>query len=302
MAPNVTRKNKKIEKCKSAMATRSPWRLAKSYSRLLIIPMLFLSLFFLLPLILVVWRSVSDPSLGIENYHLIFSSSVQITVIRNTIETAFIVAIICLVVSYPIAFILSESEGIKAKIIIALILIPLWTSVVIRSYSWMVIFQRQGVLNEALLSIGITKEAIRFLPSTFANNVGMVHIMLPFMILPLLANMKAIDRGLLRAASVLGANPIQAFVKIFLPLSLPGITAGSALVFMMSLGFYVTPALLGGPRNMMAAVLIEQQANQLLNWGLASAISTLLLLITSIIYIIYIRVSETDLSRQQESN
>ena len=119
----------------------------------------------------------------------------------------------------------------------------------------------------------------------------MIHIMLPFMILPLVANMRAIDRSLLRAAEVMGADPIQSFVRVYLPLSLPGIGAGSALVFMMSLGFYVTPALLGGPKHMMAAVLIEQQANGLLNWGLASALATVLLLVTVSIYLLYVRMT-----------
>src|SRR5262249_26496675 len=123
--------------------------------------------------------------------------------------------------------------------------------------------------------------------------VGMVHIMLPFMVLPLVAGMRTIDRSLLRAAEVMGATPAQAFAKIFLPLSMPSVAAGSVLVFMMSLGFYITPALLGGPRHTMAAVLIEQPANQLLNWGLASALATLLLVATVAIYLLYTRVTRT---------
>jgi ABC-type spermidine/putrescine transport system permease subunit I len=159
----------------------------------------------------------------------------------------------------------------------------------------MVVFQRRGVLNEAIGSVraafGDPHMPIQFLPGTLAVNVGMIHIMLPFMILPLVANMRGIDPRLMRAAEVMGASPTQAFLRIFLPLSLPGIMAGSALVFMMSLGFYVTPALLGGPRHMMAAVLIEQQANQLLNWGLASALATLLLVVTLAIYLVHTRVA-----------
>jgi ABC-type spermidine/putrescine transport system permease subunit I len=132
---------------------------------------------------------------------------------------------------------------------------------------------------------------VRFIPGALAVHVGMVHIMLPFMVLPLIANMRAIDRSLLRAAEVLGASPIQSFLRVFLPLSLPGVSAGCALVFMTSLGFYVTPALLGGPRHTMAAVLIEQQANGLLNWGLASALATILLAVTTLIYVGYARLT-----------
>ena len=132
---------------------------------------------------------------------------------------------------------------------------------------------------------------MRFLPGSIALHVGMVHIMLPFMILPLLANMRAIDGSLLRVAEVMGANPLQSFLRVYLPLSFPGIGAGALLVFMMSLGFYITPALLGGPQHMMAAVLIEQQANGLLNWGLASALSTVLLVVTVSIYLLYVRMT-----------
>ena len=194
-------------------------------------------------------------------------------------------------IAYPVAYAMAGAEGTKLHVIAAFVIVPLWTSVVIRSYAWMVVFQRRGVLNDALMSLGLTSEPVRFLPGSLAVHVGMVHIMLPFMILPLVANMRAIDRLLLRAAEVIGANPLQAFVRVFLPLSLPGISAGSALVFMMSLGFYVTPALLGGPKHMMAAVMIEQQANGLLNWGLASALSTILLAMTVLIYLAYLRVT-----------
>lgn len=276
---------------KATAAQRPSWHISRSYARLLVLPALFLLVFFLWPLARVVSRGFTDPSLGFGNYLQIFASTVQLTVLRNTIETAAIVAFLCLLIAYPIAYLISEARGLKLQIMMALVIIPLWTSVVIRSYAWMVVFQRRGVLNEALLSIGLTTEAIRFLPGALAVHVGMVHIMLPFMVLPLLANMKAIDRSLLRAAGVMGANPIQSFMRVFLPLSLPGISAGTALVFMMSLGFYVTPALLGGPRHMMAAVLIEQQANQLLNWGLASALSTVLLVLTTAIYLVYVRVT-----------
>ena len=148
---------------------------------------------------------------------------------------------------------------------------------------------RMGVY-ELLVTTGFAEKPFHFLPGTLAVNVGMVHIMLPFMLLPMLATMRSIDRTLISAAGVLGANPWVAFRKIFFPLSLPGVGAGSALVFMMSLGFFITPALLGGPQHMMAAVLIEQQANQLLNWGLASALSTVLLVLTSVIYLIYLKV------------
>ena len=272
-------------------AKNLPWQISRVYSRLLTLPALFLFIFFFWPLTRVVVRGFIDPNLGLSNYAEIFSSPVHLRVIWNTVETAAVVTVLCLFISYPVAYAMANASGNKLRLIAALVIVPLWTSVVIRSYAWMVVFQRRGVLNNLIVSLGLSSEPLRFLPGSIAVHVGMIHIMLPFMILPLVANMRAIDRSLLRAAEVMGADPIQSFVRVYLPLSLPGIGAGTALVFMMSLGFYVTPALLGGPKHMMAAVLIEQQANGLLNWGLASALATVLLLVTVSIYLLYVRMT-----------
>src|SRR5918994_1549199 len=198
------------------------------------------------------------------------SEASSAAVMSNTIETAGVVTLICLLIAYPVAYVMSEARGAKLQLLAVFVVVPLWTSVVIRSYAWMVVFQRRGVLNEALGTLGWIDEPIRFLPGTIAVNVGMVHIMLPFMILPLVAAMRGIDRSLLRAAGILGAGPFTAFRKIFLPLLLPGVLAGAALGFMMSLGLFITPAL---------------------DWGMASALSTLLLLLTLAIYGVYVRIA-----------
>jgi ABC-type spermidine/putrescine transport system permease subunit I len=234
-------------------------------------------------------RSVADPAWGLGNYQRVFSSGPYLRVLWLTVETATIVTALCLVLAYPFAWAMSRARGSLLRIMVALVLVSLWTSVVIRSYGWMVVFQRRGILNQALDVLGLTDQPVNFIPGAIAVHVGMVHIMLPFMILPIAANMRSIDRSLLSAASVLGASPWHAFVRIFLPLTLPGVAAGSAVVFMMSLGFFITPALLGGPRHTMAAVLIEQQANSLLDWGLASALSAVLLAVTTAIYAVYLR-------------
>ena len=268
-----------------------PWSTTGFYAWLLAVPTGFLVLFFVWPLLRVIWRSFTDPGLGIENYATVFGDGPYLIVLWNTIETAATVTFICLLIAYPVAYVMARARGTALQVMAALVLIPLWTSVVIRSYAWMVVFQRRGVLNDLLLASGLVDTPVRFLPGSFGVHVGMVHIMLPFMILPLLSSMRSIDMTLLRAASVLGASPANAFMKVFLPLSLPGVNAGVALVFMTSLGFYVTPALLGGPRHMTAAVLIEQQANTYLNWGLAAALATTLLVITLAIYLVYLRLT-----------
>lgn len=268
-----------------------PWSATGLYSWLLAVPTAFLAVFFAWPLLRVIWRGFVEPNPGLENYATVFGGGPYLIVLWNTIETAATVTVLCLVIAYPLAYVMAKTRGRMLQVMAALVLIPLWTSVVIRSYAWMVVFQRRGVLNDFLLATGMVDAPVRFLPGSFGVHVGMVHIMLPFMVLPLVSAMRSIDGTLLRAAAVLGASPPGAFLKVFLPLSLPGVNAGVALVFMTSLGFYVTPALLGGPRHMTAAVLIEQQANTYLNWGLASALATTLLVVTLAIYLVYLRLT-----------
>ena len=267
------------------------WTLQGGNALLLLPPGAFLLLFFFWPLLRVVTRSVVEPQLGFGNYARVFGGGPFLRVLWITVETAGVVTLISLLLAYPLAYAIARARGRRLTLLMIFVLIPLWTSVVIRSYGWMIIFQRQGVLNDVLLSLGLTDSRLTLLPGGLAVHVGMVHIMLPFMILPLAAAMRGIDMSLLRAAEVLGAPPHRRFLEIFLPLSLPGVSAGIALVFMTSLGFFITPALLGGPRFTMAAVLIEQQADVQLDWPLASALATTLLLITTALYVVYLKLT-----------
>jgi ABC-type spermidine/putrescine transport system permease subunit I len=267
------------------------WSLERDYRWLLFLPALLLAMFFLWPIARVAIRSFTDPTLSLSNYVRIFTSGFYLQVIVNTVQSAAVVTLLSLLIAYPVAYAIAAARGRGIRILLAIVVVSLWTSAVIRSYAWMILFQRKGVLNDALIAMGLLSNPVSFVPGTLVVNVGMVHIMLPIMILPLLANMRSIDRSLLLAANVMGANNFAAFWRIFLPLSLPGVSAGVALVFLMSLGFFVTPALLGGPRHMMVAVLIEQQANSMLNWGLASALATLLLLLTIGLYAAYARLN-----------
>jgi len=269
----------------------APWSVADFYRLLAAPPALVLALFFVLPILGVIWRGFSDPAPGLTNYRRLFADGPYVQSLWLTVTTALLVTVLCLITAYPVAYMMARARNSVQQLIGALVIIPLWTSVVIRSYAWMVVFQRRGILNQALTATGLVDAPIHFIPGNVAVYVGMVHIMLPFMILPLVANMRSIDGRLLAAAGILGATPVQGFLRVFLPLSMPGILAGSALVFMLSLGFYITPALLGGPRHMMAAVLIEDQANRQLDWGLASALATVLLVLTVTVYSVYVRLS-----------
>jgi ABC-type spermidine/putrescine transport system permease subunit I len=170
-----------------------------------------------------------------------------------------------------------------------MVLIPFWTSLLVRTYAWMVLLGRKGVINQILINLGIIEEPIKMLYTTFAVNIGMIQMMTPFMVLALFSVMKGIDRGLLRAASSLGAGKFQAFIRVYVPLSLPGIGAGCLLVFIYSLGFFITPALLGGRKDVMVSMLIDEQVSSLLNWGFGAALALMLLLATAIFFFIYSR-------------
>ena len=168
------------------------------------------------------------------------------------------------------------SHGLAA----ALVLLPLWTSVLVRSYAWTVILDNHGILNDLLIGTGIIGRPIRILYTATAVWIGMIHILLPLMILPIYASLKAIPPDLPQAASGLGASSARVLRHVVLPLSMPGVFAGLIIVFISALGFFVTPAILGGPTTLMISTLITQQATTLLNWPLASAIATVLLVIT----------------------
>ncbi len=273
------------------LITTKVWTLSRGYLAILAPPCLFLLLFFVWPLLTVVARGFLEPEPGLGNYIKILNSQAHINVLLYTFEVSTTVTIVCLLISYPMAFVISRARGSLLHLSFALILIPFWTSVVIRTYAWIVLFQRRGVLNDLLIQFGILDQPFRFMYNNLGVHIGMVQVLLPFMILPLLSSMRSIDLTKLRAAEVLGANPFRVFWHVYLPLSMPGVSAGVLLVFITASGFYVTPALLGGARNTMIAVLIEQHVTRTLNWPLASALATLLLAISVILYIAYERVS-----------
>jgi putative spermidine/putrescine transport system permease protein len=268
-----------------------PWTQARGYALLLIAPAAVLAIFFIWPLVQVVIRSVVEPEVGFSNYARIFATTTYLRVIANTMTLAATVALVTLVLAYPVAWMVSALRGNTLYFCLALILIPFWTSVVIRTFAWMVLFQRRGILNSFLISTGLIEQPLRLMHNSIGVHIGMVHILLPFMVLPLLSSMRSIDPTIMRAASVLGANPLRQFVHVYLPLTMPGVSAGVLLVFISALGFFITPALLGGPQNMMIAVLIEQQTSRLLDWPMASALASLLLAATALLYLLYDRIS-----------
>jgi putative spermidine/putrescine transport system permease protein/spermidine/putrescine transport system permease protein len=165
-------------------------------------------------------------------------------------------------------------------LLLLLILFPIWTSLLVRCYAWLVLLQRRGLINNWLTDLGLIDGPLRLVHNFLGTTIGMVHIMLPFMVLPLYASMRAINADYMRAAANLGASPVKAFWQIYVPLSLPGLAAGIVIVFVLCLGFYVTPALLGGGRVMMWSMQIERNVTYYGDWGAASALGVVLLVMT----------------------
>ena len=205
-------------------------------------------------------------------------------ILVRTIRIAAYVKVICFLVGYPVAYFLANLKNRKvSNLLMICVLLPFFTSILVRSYAWIVIFQTKGLINSIFLTLGIIEKPLSILYTEMAVIIGMVHIMLPFMILPVYSVLKNLDRNLLRAARNLGASAVKAFVRVTFPLSLPGVGAGVMFTFILSLGFFITPALLGGPKTLMISTLIEQQINRLMNWEFAGAISVILLITTIIV-------------------
>ncbi|WP_415391798.1 ABC transporter permease [Paracoccus sp. SJTW-4] len=223
-----------------------------------------------------------DGRIGFENYRLFFSESVYVQMFLNTFWIAFIVTVVCVLLAYPVAYLMAILPSPWAGVLMVLVLVPFWTSALVRTFAWLIILQRNGLVNKALLWLGMIDRPIPLVHNMTGTIIGMVHIMVPFLILPLYASMKAIDGNLMRAAANLGSNPAHAFFRVFLPLSMPGLVAGTIMIFVMSLGFYITPALLGGGRVKMIAQRIEESLALYPTWGPAAALAVLLLAMTAI--------------------
>ncbi len=213
------------------------------------------------------------------NYDRIFQGQLYIKTFIVTLKISFIVLFFCILLGYPLCYWLSQLPDRIAGILIVFVLLPFWTSVLVRTYAWLVILQRNGIINDTLISIGWIDEPLQLAHNLTGTVIGMVHILLPFFILPLFASMRSIDTNFIRAAISLGSTPRGAFWRIFFIMSLPGFFAGTVLVFILALGTYVTPALLGGVKIQMLAQRIDSTIMLYSNWGAASALGVVLLIL-----------------------
>ncbi|TIO30057.1 ABC transporter permease [Mesorhizobium sp.] len=251
--------------------------------------LILISLFFVVPVVALLLRSVTEPVPGLQNYAILFGDGTYARVFFNTFLVATVVTAVTVIVAFPVAWMLAIMPPAFGSIVFGIIILSMWTNLLTRTYAWMVLLQRTGVVNRTLMDIGLISQPLPLINNLTGVTIGMVYIMLPFMILPLVGTLRAINPMTLRAAALCGASPFDAFRRILLPLSLPGIAAGGLMVFVMSLGYFVTPTLLGGTSNMMLAGMIAQMIQSLLNWGLGSAAAFILLLVTMALYALQLR-------------
>jgi putative spermidine/putrescine transport system permease protein len=250
-------------------------------------------LLFVIPIGYVLLLSVTDPSVSLAHYRRLFTVPLYANVLLNTFKTSLIVTIACLLIGYPLAYVMARRNDVVAAIFLIAVGLSFWSGFVVRTYAWLVILGNKGPVTAVYALAGWGKPP-QLLFTSFSSMLGMTHILLPYMVLALYGVMRKIDPSYLRAAESLGARPFGAFRHVFLPLSLPGVVNGCILVFTMCLGFYITPILLGTPKDMMISQLISQQIEDLLAWGFASAIAVVLLFCTLVLLGLYNRFAGLD--------
>lgn len=237
--------------------------------------LLFVVLAFGVPMAVILVRSLVDPSPA--NFEFIFTDDLFRRSLLRTVYVALLVTGLCVVLGYPYAYAMARSGPVLRTWLMATLLLSFWTSLLVRTFAWGVMLSDTGIVNDVLLGLGLVEEPLPLIRNLFAVLVGMTHILVPFAILATYASLRSVDAELEQAAQVMGARPARAFWHVTLPLSLPGVAAGGVLVFVLSLGFYVTPALLGGPADILVSQSIVLQVQQYLDPGVASAMAVVLL-------------------------
>lgn len=245
--------------------------------------------FFVVPVAILLARSVTEPEPGLQNYAALLGSPTYARVFFNTFFVSGVVTLTTALIAFPVAWALALMPAFWARLLFGLILLSMWTNLLARTYAWMVLLQQTGLVNRTLMALGIIDEPLVLVNNLVGVTVGMVYIMLPFMILPLYGVIRKIDPAILQAAALCGASRTQALFRVLLPLAAPGLASGGLMVFVMSLGYFVTPALLGGTSYMMLAELIVQQVQSLVNWGLGGAAAFILLIVTLGLYALQLR-------------
>ena len=236
----------------------------------------------------------SDGQFSLEHYSKMLQYKSYARTFITTFQVSILTTIICILIGYPLAYFLAMLPARMAGFFMLAVLLPFWTSLLVRTYAWLVLLQKNGILNDFAISAGLWDEPVKLVHNLTGTLIGMAHIMLPFLVLPLYSSMRKIERDLMHAAANLGATPVQAFWQVYFPLSRSGMVAGSLIVFVLCLGFYVTPAVLGGGRVVMVATQITAILENQFDWGAASALGVVLLVLTLITLYVATRLFKLD--------
>lgn len=245
---------------------------------------------FNIPLLLILFRSFLNPEPTLEHYVYLIDNPIYLKILGSTFRVAVIVTILSIIFGFPLAYWMTRLSSQWQLVVITLVAMSFLVSILIRTYAWIVILGNNGIVNRTLIELGITGSPLQLIYNNFGVTLGTLNVLLPFMVLPLYAAMLKFDHRLMKAASSLGARPITSFFRIYLPLTLPSLLSSTILVFILALGFFITPAILGGGKVQMIATILDLLINRLADWELASAISSVLLITTLILYTIYRRV------------
>ena len=257
---------------------RSPTNINRVYWLIVLPALLMLLVLYFVPLGNVMVTSVTDPKPGLGNYELLFTSAAVQKTLITTARIAGVTTFFAVLLGYAVAYAMRAATGKRQRLMLFCVLLPFWISVLVRSFAWLTILGPQGPVNAALMGLGLTEEPAALTRNETGVLIAMVHVMLPYAILTLYANMRGIDAGLVSAARSLGASRFQAFRMVFLPLTRPGLIGAATLVFILSLGFYVTPAILGGGKVMMVAQYTAFQINETMRWGLGTMLAAALMI------------------------
>lgn len=237
------------------------------------------------------WLSLYDEGgFGLGNYARMVNEPAYITVFVVTFQLSLLVTGLAVLLGYPVAYMIALLPGRWATVCLMLVLVPFWTALLVRTYAWLVLLQRRGIINTTLMKWGLIDAPLPLVHNFTGTAIGMLHIMLPFLILPLYANMKVLDRDYVRAAASLGAGPVSAFWRVYLPLTVPGLAAGTVMVFVLCLGFYITPQFLGGGRVTTISMKIQQNVATYFDWGAASSLGVVLFAVTLLIFWVFSRI------------
>jgi putative spermidine/putrescine transport system permease protein/spermidine/putrescine transport system permease protein len=237
------------------------------------------------------WLSAfGDAGFTLENYTRMVVEPAYAAVFLTTFELSLLVTILAVLLGYPLSYMIALLPPRLSAMCLTLVLVPFWTALLVRTYAWLVLLQRHGVVNSLLMHWGLIDQPLPLVYNFTGTVIGMLHIMIPFLVLPLYANMRAINRDYARAAASLGAGPVASFWRVYLPLSMPGLAAGTVMVFVICLGFYVTPQFLGGGRVTTISMKIQSNVATYFDWGAASSLGVVLLAITIVVFWVFSRV------------